>query len=217
MPSSTAPSAQRFSNGMLTAGATLALVLSCLQSAAASISQPASIDKPPVAGQSLSKPDWRSLTPAQQAALQPLAGKWATLGEGQKRKWIAISANYSSLAPAEQAKLHSRMTEWVSLSPQQRAQARLNFAQTKQLTASQKAETWSAYNALSNEKKEELARSAVARPPGAAPAPKPVQPQKLAQVPASTPASKVAKVDPTLNKKTLLPRQTGEAATPLKN
>jgi hypothetical protein len=217
MPSRTVSSDQSHGSWPLLAGAMTCLLLCCLQSAAASISQAQPADKAAVAGQVGSKPDWRSLTPGQQAALQPLADKWPTLGEGQKRKWIAISANYGSMAPAEQVKLHSRMTEWVSLSPQQRAQARLNFAQSKQLTPSQKAATWNAYNALSSEKKEELARSATSKPPGAAPAPKPVQAQKLAKVPASTPASKVAKVDPTLNQKTLLPRTTPDGAAPLKN
>lgn len=199
------------------AGVMACLLLCCLQSAAASISQPPVQDRATTQNQAISKQDWRSLSPAQQAALQPLAGKWSTLGEGQKRKWIAVSANYSSMAPAEQGKLHSRMTEWVSLSPQQRAQARLSFAQTKQLTPDQKAATWSAYNALSHEKKEELARAAMAKAPGAAPAPKPVQSQKLARVPASTQTSKLAKVDPTLNQKTLLPRSPGEAGAPLKH
>jgi Protein of unknown function (DUF3106) len=163
------------------------------------------------------KPEWNALTPAQQRALQPLAGKWSTIGEGQKRKWIAISANYASLAPAEQTKLHSRMTEWVSLSPQQRAQARLNFAQTQQLTPSQKAAKWDAYQALSDAKKEELARSAGVKPPSTAIAVKPAPQQKLAKVPNSSRASKIANVDVALSRNTLLPRTTDELAAPLKN
>lgn len=197
--------------------ALIALLVCSSPSVASSVASAPASDKVGESLQKTSKPEWRSLTSAQQTALQPLAGKWQTLGEGQKRKWIAISANYGSLAPAEQVKLHSRMTEWVSLSPQQRAQARLNFAQSKQLTADQRAATWNAYNALSVEKKEELARSAQTRTPGAAPAPKPVQPQKLAKVPSSSPASKVAKVDPLLDQKTLLPKPATEAPAPLKN
>lgn len=166
---------------------------------------------------SVGKPEWSALTPAQQRALQPLAGKWSTIGESQKRKWIAISANYGSLAPTEQSKLHSRMTEWVSLSPQQRAQARLNFAQTQQLTPSQKAAKWDAYQALSDAKKRELAISAGVKPPGTAIAVKPAQQQKLAKVPNSSRASKIANVDVALSRNTLLPRATDEPATPLKN
>ena len=157
-----------------------------------------------------SKPAWQDLTPAQQLSLKPLAANWNTLGESHKRKWIAIAANYPSLAPAEQAKLHSRMTEWVSLSQQQRAQARLNFAQSKRLTPTQKAATWQAYQALSPEEKQKLAISAIPKPAGAAAAAKPVPPQKLAAVPVTrqTPKQtpKLSAATHAVNRNTLLPQ-----------
>lgn len=156
-----------------------------------------------------SKPAWQDLTPAQQVSLMPLAAIWSTLGESHKRKWIAIAANYPALAPAEQEKLHSRMTEWVSLSKQQRAQARLNFAQSKQLSPSQKAATWQAYQALSPEEKQKLAISATPKPAGAAAAVKPVPPQKLATVPVTrhTPKQlpKLSVANQAVNRNTLLP------------
>lgn len=136
-----------------------------------------------------SKPEWKELTTAQQLSLKPLAANWSSLGEGQKRKWIAIAANYPQLGAAEQSKLHERMTEWVALSPKQREQARLNFAQTKQLSPSQKAENWQAYQALSSEEKKKLAIAATPKPGGAAPAVKPVPPQKLAAVPVTRKAA----------------------------
>ena len=156
-----------------------------------------------------SKPAWRDLTPAQQLSLTPLAAKWDTLGEAQKRKWIAIAANYQNLSQAEQAKLHSRMTEWVSLSQQQRSQARLNFAESKQLTSSQKTATWEAYQALGPEEKKKLAVAATPKPAGAAIAAKPVSPQKLATVPLTkeTPKEmpKISAPRQTVNRNTLLP------------
>lgn len=156
-----------------------------------------------------SKPAWQDLTPAQQMSLMPLAASWNNLGESHKRKWIAIAANYPALAPAEQEKLHSRMTEWVALSKQQRAQARLNFAQSKQLTPSQKTATWQAYQALSPEEKQKLAISATPKPAGAAAAVKPVPPQKLASVPITrhTPKQlpKLSAPNQTVNRNTLLP------------
>lgn len=83
--------------------------------------------------------------------------------------------------------MHSRMNEWVALSPQQRAEARLNFAKTKelskQLTPEEKKAKWQTYQALSPEEKQKLAAKAAARPAGAATAVKPVAPQKLAAVP----------------------------------
>ena len=62
------------------------------------------------------------------------------------------------MAPAEQLKLHARMNEWVALSQQERTQARLNFAQSKQVPQSHKSATWEAYQALSQEEKAKLAR-----------------------------------------------------------
>ena len=74
---------------------------------------------------------------------------------------------------AEQDKLHSRMTEWAALSPQQRTQARLNFAETKQLSPDDKKAKWEAYQALPPEEKRKLAAGA-AKPPPTAAAVKPV-------------------------------------------
>ncbi len=134
-----------------------------------------------------SRPSWTELTPMQQQTLQPLAASWNSINEPQKRKWLEISRNYHSLPPEGQATMHSRMNEWVALSPQQRAEARLNFAKTKelsrQLTPEEKKAKWQTYQALSPEEKQKLAAKAPPRPAGAALAVKPVSPQKLAAVP----------------------------------
>ena len=137
---------------------------------------------------SVSRPLWVELTPLQQQALAPLASSWnTTISEAQKRKWLAISKNYSTLSAEGQATLTSRMNEWVALSPQQRAQARLNFGKTKelsrQLTPEEKKAKWEAYQALSPEEKQKLAAKGSPSPTGAATAVKPVSPQKLAAVP----------------------------------
>lgn len=132
-----------------------------------------------------SKPTWQELSPAQRVSLKPLAANWNGLDEGQKRKWIAIARNYPNLTSAGQATIHSRMTEWVSLSREQRAAARLNFAESRQLTAPQKAATWQEYQALSPEEKKSLANLAVPKPAGAALATQPIAPKKLATIPAS--------------------------------
>lgn len=130
---------------------------------------------------------WAELSPAQQQALKPLAQNWGSISERQKRKWLEVSRSYASLSPEGQATMHSRMNEWVTLSPQQRAQARLNFATTrelsKQLTPEEKKAKWQTYQALSAEEKQKLAAVAAPRPAGAATAVKPVAPQKLANVP----------------------------------
>jgi len=144
----------------------------------AAATTPAARPKPPVGG-----PTWAELTPTQQTALSPLAASWSGMTENHKRKWIALSANHGSMAPADQAKLHERMTGWASLSPQQRAQARLNFGKAQALPVEDKKAKWDAYQALSAEEKKSLADQGRQRPPGAAPAVRPVSPQKLATVP----------------------------------
>jgi Protein of unknown function (DUF3106) len=155
------------------------------------------------------KPLWAELTPVQQQSLKPLAANWSTIGEAQKRKWLEISKNYQSLPAAEQTKMHSRMAEWVSLSQQQRAQARLNFAEVKTLTPSDKTANWQAYQALSAEEKQKLANQAQAKPHSAAVAVKPVAPHKLATVPVTRKTGKetdhMASNAHVVNQNTLLP------------
>jgi Protein of unknown function (DUF3106) len=123
---------------------------------------------------------WDKLTPSQKTALQPLYANWSSLSEGHKRKWIAVSANFEQFSPQDKAKLHSRMTEWAGLSAKQREQARINFAQTKTLTPSDKQAKWESYKALPPETKQALANIDVApKPTGAATAAKPVAKDKL--------------------------------------
>lgn len=175
----------------------------------------------------VSKPSWAELTPMQQQTLKPLASSWNTISEPQKRKWLEISKNYPSLSAEEQAIMHSRMNEWVTLSPQQRAQARLNFARTKelskQLTPEEKKAKWETYQALSPEEKQKLAAKANPKPVGAATAVKPVPPQKLAPVPphpakaASKPAPKITPSQPVAAVPAALPASGaagGPGATP---
>jgi Protein of unknown function (DUF3106) len=182
----------------------------------------AAVHSKPVAKPVSSKPSWAELTPMQQQALKPLAVSWGSISEAQKRKWLEVSKNYPTLSPADQNTLHSRMNEWVALSPQQRAEARLNFAKTKELstelTPEEKKAKWQTYQALSPEEKQQLASKATPRPTGAALAIKPVAPQKLTTV---VPGG--AKPDPKATSKTVPgnaapppPRPTGEgtAASP---
>jgi Protein of unknown function (DUF3106) len=135
---------------------------------------------------------WDKLTPTQKIALQPLSVNWPNLTEGHKRKWIAVSANFTQFSLEDKTKLHSRMTDWSSLSAKQREQARINFAQTKTLTPSDKQAKWETYKALPPETKQALANINVApKPTGAATAAKPVAKDKLV---ASTPKADKATV-----------------------
>lgn len=135
----------------------------------------------------IAKPSWSELNLSQQLALQPLAEHWDGLSLGHKRKWLAITRNYPKMTPEEQTVMHSRMTGWATLSQQQRVQARLNFAEVKQVPADERKAKWEAYQALSDEQKRELAEKAAVKPPrGAAIPAKPVSAQKFAPVPVPT-------------------------------
>lgn len=138
--------------------------------------------KPVIAAKTVktSTDTWDKLTPAQKTALQPLNTSWTGLTEGHKRKWLAVSANFAQFSPKDKETLHSRVTEWASLSAKQREQARINFAQNKTLTASDKQAKWETYKALPPETKQALANINVApKPTGAATAAKPVAKDKL--------------------------------------
>lgn len=157
------------------------------------------------------RPTWAELTPPQQQALAPLAASWRTLGEAHKRKWLALSENFSTMPPPEQARLHSRMTEWAALSVQQRNAARLNYAEARKVAPSEKRAKWEAYQALPPEEKRRLAGKAAAKPtpPGTALAVKPVPQQQLARVPKSKKAdggAKIAVIPGQVDNNTLLPQ-----------
>lgn len=167
---------------------------------------------------------WKQLTPAQRRALAPLASSWNAISDAQKSKWLALSQNFAKLSETEQGKLHDRMTDWTTLSPQQRTRARLNFAETKDLTPEEKEARWQAYQALSSDEKKSLARGAPSSFRGAAAAVKPVPAYKLATTPARPPVDpqtgavtspvrpRVLLGTTQLNKNTLLPKPAASAA-----
>jgi len=132
------------------------------------------------------RPLWMDLTESQQQALAPLAQLWPTMTEPHKRKWLAVSQNFTQLTADEQSTVQGRMREWAALSPQQRAAARLNYADAQQLLQEDKKAKWAAYQALSPETKQKLAAQQGKPLVGAAPAVKPVAPAKLATPPAAS-------------------------------
>lgn len=164
----------------------------------------------------ISDQTWLSLSKTERVALAPLEKSWDLLGEGHKRKWLAIAKTYPTLGAAEQEKMHSRMAEWAALSPKDREVARLNFAQSKAITKSDRAANWEAYQALSPEEREKLARGSKVKPVGAAVSVRPVASDKLTPVPVTrhTPeAERSAAVSLTpINRSTLLPKKPAVAA-----
>jgi hypothetical protein len=100
---------------------------------------------------------WKDLTPAQQQALEPLAGEWDTMEPIRKQKWLGIGKRYASMKPDEQVRVQERMREWVKMTPEERRQVRQNFARAQKLDPSLKSTQWESYQQLSDEQKKALA------------------------------------------------------------
>jgi hypothetical protein len=109
------------------------------------------------------KPLWRSLTPAQQLALQPLQGEWDQMDGVRKQKWLQLANRFATMKPEEQQRVHERMREWVKLTPEQRELARETYTRTRKIAPEQKNATWESYQQLPEEQKKKLAASATAR------------------------------------------------------
>ena len=132
-----------------------------------------------------SSPTWQSLSANQKTALAPLHKLWPEISEAQKRKWLALSVNFSDRSAEEQAKMQARMKDWAKLTPQQRALARLNFAEVQQVTVDERKTKWEAYQSLSSDQRQELSKGRPVAPNSAAIATRPVPPQKLAVSPSA--------------------------------
>ena len=155
-------------------------------------------------------PQWNELTASQQAVLQPLAMVWNSLGLLQKKKWINLAKDFPARTPENQARLQERMVQWAALTPRERELARLNFAQTKKLSADERAASWAAYQELSAEEKARLAATAARKPTGSAVAIAPTPNDKLTAIPitrhTSAPSDSAALLKPQLDPNTLLPK-----------
>lgn len=138
---------------------------------------------PAAASKPEQKPLWNELTPAQQVALKPLARQWNTISDQQKRKWLALSVNFEKMSPTMQAVLQERMLDWGTLSGVERSQARLNFAEAKRLSPTEKQAKWEAYQTLDPEEKAKLAKQVQKKLAGAATGVKLTPAQKLTSVP----------------------------------
>jgi hypothetical protein len=134
---------------------------------AAADATPATRTQPakPAAGSHKSgdKPLWRSLTPAQQVALQPLQAEWDQMDGVRKQKWLQLANRFATMKPEEQARVHERMREWAKLTPEQRELARETYTRTRKIAPEQKNATWESYQQLPEEQKKKLAASATAR------------------------------------------------------
>ena len=109
------------------------------------------------------KPLWRSLTQAQQVALQPLQGEWDQMDSVRKQKWLQLANRFSSMKLEEQQRVHDRMREWAKLTPAQRELARETYARARKIAPEQKTASWESYQQLPEDQKKKLAASAAGR------------------------------------------------------
>jgi hypothetical protein len=109
------------------------------------------------------KPLWRSLTPAQQVALQPLQGEWDLMDGVRKQKWLELANRFEAMKPEERQRLHERMREWAKLTPAQRELARATYARARKIGPEQKTASWASYQQLPEDQKKKLAASAAGR------------------------------------------------------
>jgi hypothetical protein len=109
------------------------------------------------------KPLWRSLTPAQQEALQPLQAEWDQMDGVRKQRWLQLASRFSAMKPEEQKRVQERIREWAKLTPEQRELARETYNRTRKIAPDQKTATWESYQQLPDEQKKKLAASATGR------------------------------------------------------
>jgi hypothetical protein len=109
------------------------------------------------------KPLWRTLSPAQQLALQPLQGEWDQMDGVRKQKWLELANRFAAMKPEEQQRVHERMREWAKLTPAQRELARETYARARKIAPDQKTASWESYQQLTDEQKNNLAASVAGR------------------------------------------------------
>jgi hypothetical protein len=133
------------------------------RTAAASVAPPGKPGLPDASRKGGDKPAWRSLSPAQQLALQPLQGEWDQMDGVRKQKWLQLAKRFGAMKPEEQQRVHERMREWVKLTPEQRELARETYTRTRKIAPADKTATWESYQQLPDEQKKKLAASVAGR------------------------------------------------------
>jgi len=116
------------------------------------------------------KPYWRTLSPAQQRALQPLQAEWDGMDGVRKQKWLQLANRFGAMNPQEQQRVHERMRAWVKLTPEQRELARETYSRTRKIAPDQKTATWESYQLLPDDQKRKLAASSTRKAPATPPA-----------------------------------------------
>lgn len=78
-------------------------------------------------------PDWQQLTPQQQTALAPVAGRWNGMSATLRQRLLTAAAKYPAMRPDQQKRFQRHLLTWSSLTQAQRDQARKNYLKIKHL------------------------------------------------------------------------------------
>nr|WP_314541631.1 DUF3106 domain-containing protein [uncultured Massilia sp.] len=128
------------------------------------------------AGKERDKLAWKSLTPAQQATLQPLQAEWNRMDGTRRAKWVELTKRFATMKPEERQRVTERMRAWVKLTPEQRELARETYMKARKIAPEQKNATWQNYQQLSDDQKRQLAATAGRKPADTHPEAKPAPP-----------------------------------------
>jgi hypothetical protein len=80
---------------------------------------------------------WAQLTADQQAALEPLKGRWEQLHQLQRERLIAAARHYPSMSTNQKLRFHQRLTSWSHLTFEQRDAARSAYRTYARLSPTQ--------------------------------------------------------------------------------
>lgn len=134
--------------------ALLAAALTCA-------AEPVPVDQPPT---------WISLSRSQQTVLAPLQRDWPSIDGPRKQKWLEVARRFPTLPEAERARIQERMAEWARMTPTERGRARLQFQESRLLSAEDRQASWEAYRALPDDERKALVQRAK-KPPAKPAAP----------------------------------------------
>lgn len=139
--------------------ARLAVGVLTLSVALAALAEPVPVDQAPT---------WVSLSRSQQTVLAPLQRDWASIDAPRKQKWLEVARRFPTLPEAERQRIQERMAEWARMSPAERGRARLQFQESRLLSAEDRQASWEAYRALPDDERKALVQRAKKPPPKAA-------------------------------------------------
>jgi Protein of unknown function (DUF3106) len=179
------------------------LVLTMVATATPDTARADTLETTPVTARAV---PWASLSAAQKQVLSPLADQWQRMDAMSQEKWLRVADRYPSLPAASQQRVMNRMQKWARLPDSERGQARVRYQQARQLSPQELQERWQAYQALSPEERQDLARVGLRKKNPVLLQDTQTGPPEMAQM-----QTRQQRTDDGAGKRTLVPAPTGAA------